>query len=162
MVLQAKIQTIQTINSGISIGSKKGTATAARTKPTKTRQPRTISPTPAKTKASSIATQKRITAVNTALRAVPRGPVIARPFIVTKLPYGKEIENHKKNTTSRIARIKASFFSIISLHLLIICGIIADWMVPDKVARDKFQKTDNIKIRKQNEKLIPEGVENRK
>ena len=84
-------------------------------RPTKTKQPKITSPTPAKTKAKSIATQKSITADNIVPHrpiAVPGGPVISRPFMLTDTFVVSPNNDHAKNTIINIAKIKANFFTI--------------------------------------------------
>jgi len=104
-------QNTQTMNKGISSGSKKGKAIAASTRPTKARQPKTIRPTPAKTKAKSIATQNRMTSVNMKLHTpiiALKGLVISRPFMViemTSLPINNA---QARNTIIKTAKIKAN------------------------------------------------------
>jgi len=106
-------QNIHTINKGINSGSKKGDAIAARISPTKARQPSTIRPIPAKTKAKSIATQNRMTSVNMKLHMpiiAPKGPVISRPFMVietTSLPINNaQARNTIINTAKIIANLR--------------------------------------------------------
>jgi hypothetical protein len=83
--------------------------------PTKAKQPTITSPTPAKTKAKSIATQNSITAVSIVPHkpiAVPRGPVISRPFMLTDTFVPGPNNDHPRNTIINIAKIKANFFAI--------------------------------------------------
>ena len=99
------------MNSGISKGSKNGNAIAASISPTKAKLPRTIRPTPTKTKAKSIATQNRITSVNMKLHApiiAPKGLVISRPFMMIDTPSPPIYNAHARNTNINIAKIKAN------------------------------------------------------
>jgi len=113
--LRKMAQNAQTINKGIINGSRNGSETATSMIPTKATQPTITSPTPAKTKAKSIATQKSITAVNIVPHkptAAPRGPVISCPFMLTDTFEVSPSNNHPRNTIINIAKIKASFFTM--------------------------------------------------
>jgi len=117
-------QNTQTINNGISSGSKNGNAIATRISPTKARLPRTISPTPTKTKAKSIATQNRMTKVNMKLHApirVPKGPVISRPSMVIDTTSPPRNNAQARNTNINTAKIKA--------NLRITAGLLFIWFV---------------------------------
>jgi hypothetical protein len=110
-------QNTQTINNGIINGSRNGNATAISMIPTNTKQPTITRPTPAKTKAKSIATQNIITAANIVPHkptAVPRGPVISRPFMLTDTFVPGPNNDHARNKIINIAKIKANFFIIFS------------------------------------------------
>ena len=116
--LQTIEQNIQTINNGISSGSKKGNAIAASTSPTKARQPMTIRPIPVKTKAKSIAMQNKITSVNMKLQMpirAPKGPVISRPFIVIETASPPRSSDQARKTTINTARIIANLLITIGL-----------------------------------------------
>jgi hypothetical protein len=124
-------QNTKTINKGINNGSRNGSETATSMIPTKAKQPTITRPTPAKTKAKSIATQKSITAVNIIPHkptAVPRGPVILRPFMLTDTFVVTPSNDHTRNTIINIAKIKASFFTVLrpfrNYHWLFSPGVI--------------------------------------
>jgi hypothetical protein len=110
-ILHAREQNTQTINSGISSGSKKGNAIAASISPTKARQPRTIRPTPARTKAKIIATQKKIISVSinphTLIKA-PKGLVISRPFTVIETTSLAQSNAKPRNAIINMTKINAN------------------------------------------------------
>jgi hypothetical protein len=122
--LQTIEQNTQIINNGISNGSKNGNAIAASISPTKARMPRIIKPTPAKTKAKSIATQNRMTSVNMKPHApirAPKGPVISRPFMMIDTPSPPIYNAQARNTIINTAKIKA--------NLRITAGLLFVWFV---------------------------------
>jgi len=112
LLLRTIEQNAQTINSGINTGSKNGNAIAASISPTRASAPTTISPTPAKTKAKSIATQNSITNAKINPHApimASKGLVIGCPFtvIVTARPPANNAQ--AKIAIINTARIKANF-----------------------------------------------------
>jgi len=118
-------QNAHTMNRGISTGSKNGNAIAASISPTKASAPTTISPTPAKTKAKSIATQNRITSASINPHApimASKGLVIGCPFtvIVTARPLANNAQ--ARIAIINTAKINASFFInttfLLGLHVL--------------------------------------------
>jgi hypothetical protein len=106
------------MNNGMNSGSRKGRAIAKSISPTIAMQPKITRTTPAKTKARSIATQKRMTVANINFHiptAGPRGPVSCFPFILIDTSVVERRSAHPSNTIIRITKIKASFVIIIRL-----------------------------------------------
>jgi hypothetical protein len=116
LCLHKAAQNTQMMNNGMNSGSRKGRATAKSISPTIAMQPKITRATPAKTKARSIATQKRMTVANINFHipiVSPRGPVSCFPFTLIDTSVVELRSAHPSNAIIRITKIKASFVIII-------------------------------------------------
>ena len=113
----------QRIAKGMSKGSKKGNASPARIIPTKTKNPNTMTPIPAKTNTKRIAAQKRaINATTSPLAPITlfSGPVTCCPLITIVTALLSRNSSYVTIASISTARAIASFFatSISSRYLL--------------------------------------------